>query len=164
MLKINQYIESAEFAIQQDSRNHDKDKYLPLKNAIKQLDGMEGKARRFAEESRREREDAATAKAAADALKPKETNTAAAIQEKRVRFEVQETLDSIALKEARANTDIERANKDLATYQKESDDVNQMLKDSTGIEAAVRGIESCQGDGGRDLSRPGEEKPVGRRE
>ncbi len=133
LVSLNKYIDGAEFAIQQDARNHDKDKYLPLKNAIKQLEGIKEKRDQL-QKRVQAREEAAAEKAAADALKPKETNTAAAIQEKRVRFDVQQNLDSIDLKEARVNSDIDRAKADLITYQKESDDVNQMLKDSTGIE------------------------------
>ncbi len=133
LAQVNKTVETIESNIQQ-LRLQYSDTYPQVKAALKTLELWKQKQADLKVKVEA-REEAAAAKAAADAAKPKEPKTSADLQQIKIRNQVDVDLADIDLKEKHLTDDITRVKAAMATYEKESEEVNQMLKDSTGIEA-----------------------------
>jgi len=130
---LDKAIENGDFQLQQMRRSYN-DKYPPIKTAQTQLDGYKARREALAKKIQAKAE-ADAASAAADAAKPKPaTMTPADVKEMGLKHEVAQKIDGITAQEKFINENIARLKKEEEGYKKGSDDVNQMLKDSTGIE------------------------------
>jgi succinoglycan biosynthesis transport protein ExoP len=131
---LDKYIENAEFNLQQQRKQYN-DKYPAVRNAQSQLDGYKTK-RAELEKKIQAKAQADAAQAATDAAKPKEAaRTLAGIKQAEHHKDIENQLKQIEANEKLINDDITRLQTEQAAYKKDSDDVNQMLKDSTGVEA-----------------------------
>ncbi len=133
LASFNESIDRFEFNIQQLKLQY-ADSYPTIKSMVKQLELLKTKRDALALQVRT-RDEALAAKAAADAAKPKEPVSRADIEQMRIKNDVDDKLARFALKEKQINVDIDRERVAMASYEKESDDVNQLLKESTTIEA-----------------------------
>jgi len=126
-------INKLEFNIQQMKLRY-ADTWPEIKSATKNMEFLKAKRDALALKVQA-RDEAAAAKAAADAAKPKEPTTRADLDQMRIKNDVDGQLEAIARREKQTSDDIKRAETSMAEYEKQSDEVNQLLKDSTGIEA-----------------------------
>ena len=134
LAQLDKYIENADFNLQQ-LRKQFNDKYPTVRQAQLQLDGYKTK-RADLEKKIQAKAQADAAQAAADAAKPKDAaRTMAGIKQAAHHQELENQLKQIDANEKLVNDDIARLQTEQASYKKDSDDINQMLKDSTGVEA-----------------------------
>ena len=134
LAKMDQNIDTAEFNIQQ-MRQQYKDTHPAVVNAQRQLAVLKTKR-----EEMKKKIDAANAAAADEAAK--NTNqkldvnkSLAALAEQRERNGVDVAVDRINAQEKLVNADIAKAKAEQDAWKKESDSTEQMLKESTGLEA-----------------------------
>ena len=134
LVAIDKAIDSMEFNLQQLRKQYD-DKFPSIRAAVRQLDSY--KSRRADLVKRLQaKADADSAAAAADGARSKPVvNTEAALKEAQIRRQVDDDLKAIDAQQKLLDADILRLQTEQASYKKDSDDVSQMLKDSTGIEA-----------------------------
>ncbi len=136
LLKLNRDVDALEFNLQQ-ARKQYSDIHPEVKNLKNQLDLYKAKRDQLAEQLR--------AKAEAEAAKPKDApkkQPNLALESKRQ--EINMDLARIDTAEKQILADIERNEKEVADYKKESDALNQMLKDSTGLEAPYQDLLQTQ--------------------
>lgn len=134
LAKINQSIDALEFNIQQ-MRQQFSDRYPALINAQRQLSVY--KTKRDEVKKKSDADVAAATVAAADeaAKKPDVAKSVAAIQEQKVRHDVDDTIARINAQEKLIKADIDKAQQESDNWKKESDATEQMLRESTGLEA-----------------------------
>jgi len=134
LAQLDKYIDSAEFNLQQLRKQYN-DKYPAIRNAQLQLDGYKTK-RAELEKRVQAKAQADAVQAEADAAKPRDAaRTMAGIKQAEHHRDIENQLKQIDANEKLINDDIARLQAEQALYKKDSDDVNQMLKDSTGVEA-----------------------------
>jgi uncharacterized protein involved in exopolysaccharide biosynthesis len=133
LARIDQNIETQEFNIQQ-MRQQYKDTHPAVVQAQRSLSVLKAKR-----EEVKKRIDAATAAAAAasaqNSTKKPDLNPLAALQEQKVRHDVSVDLSRIDGQEKLIKDNIEKAKAEQEAWKKESDSTEQMLKESTGLEA-----------------------------
>jgi polysaccharide biosynthesis transport protein len=133
LAKLDQSIDTLEFNIQQ-MRQQYKDTYPAMVALQRQLSVY--KTRRDEMQKKVDAANAATAEAAKTAVaKPDVPKTVAAIKEQEVRHGVEEAFARIDAQEKLIKADIDKAKADQEMWRKESDSTDQMLKESTGLEA-----------------------------
>ena len=133
LAKIDQNIDALEFNIQQ-LRQQFKDTHPSLVAAQRQLSVFKSKR----DEIQKKATAAAAAAVAAAENAPKQPDLAkgvAAIKEQQVRHDVNDALNRIDAQEKLIKVDIKKAEAESDNWKKESDATEQMLKDSTGLEA-----------------------------
>jgi uncharacterized protein involved in exopolysaccharide biosynthesis len=133
LAKIDQTIETAEFNIQQ-MRQQYKDTHPALVAAQRQLSVL--KAKREEIKKKVDAANATAAEAAQNATKKVDVNKGmAALAEQKQRHDVDDAIARIDAQESLINDDIAKAKAAQETWKKESDSTEQMLKESTGLEA-----------------------------
>jgi succinoglycan biosynthesis transport protein ExoP len=133
LAKMDQAIENAEYAIQQ-MRQQYKDTHPALLSAQRQLGVLKNKREEV--KKKVDTANAAAVEAAQNATKKPDLNKAAAqMQEQRVRHDVNDAMNRINAQEKLINYDIAKHKTEQDAWKKESDSTEQMLKESTGLEA-----------------------------
>jgi len=133
LAKADLAIENAEFSIQQ-MRQQYKDTYPALVAAQRQLSVI--KTKREEIKKKVDAANAAAAEAAQNATKKPDINKGmASLKEQQERHNVDEAIARIDAQEKLINDDIAKAKAEQETWKKESDSTEQMLKESTGLEA-----------------------------
>ena len=139
---MDQSIETQEFNIQQ-MRQQYKDTHPALLNAQRQLGVL--KTKREEIKKRVDAANAAVASAAQSAAKKPDVNKQlAALQEQRERHSVDDAVARIDAQEKLINADIAKAKAEQDTWKKESDSTEQMLKESTGLEAQYEELKQAK--------------------
>jgi uncharacterized protein involved in exopolysaccharide biosynthesis len=135
LVALDKTIDSLEFNLQQLQRSFKPD-YPPIKTAQKQLLGYREK-RDELEKKIEAKAAADAAKAATEAAKPKNEAllNAANLRDAEARDQYDTTVKHINAQEDQIRQDIERVTKEQESYKTESGQIDQMLKDSTGLEA-----------------------------
>ena len=142
LAKMDQSIETQEFNIQQ-MRQQYKDTHPALLNAQRQLGVL--KTKREEIKKRVDAANAAVASAAQSAAKKPDVNKQlAALQEQRERHSVDDAVARIDAQEKLINADIAKAKAEQDTWKKESDSTEQMLKESTGLEAQYEELKQAK--------------------
>ena len=133
LAEADKAIATLEFSIQQMRQNF-KDTYPALVTAQRNLTVYKAKR-----EEIRKKVEASTAEAAAEeknaAKKQDISKGLAAMQEEKVRYDVGQNVARIDSQEKLINEDIDKAKAEQEAWKKESDSTEQMLKESTGLEA-----------------------------
>jgi uncharacterized protein involved in exopolysaccharide biosynthesis len=132
LVKLDAAIDGMEFQIQTLEKQFS-DSYPGIKNAKKQLQSYKDKREEVAKKAQAKAE-ADAAKAAEDAGKPK-IDTAANINDAKVRHQYQQQIDDYEAKEKLYHDDIARLTEEQEGYKKASAKIDEMLTDSTGLEA-----------------------------
>ncbi len=133
LAKMDSTIENLEFTIQQ-MRQQYKDTHPQMIAAKRQLSVY--KAKREEMKKKVEAANAAATEAAQNAVKKPDVNKQiAALAEQRERHAVNDAFDRIEAQETLIKADIEKAKAEQEAWKKESDSTEQMLKESTGLEA-----------------------------
>jgi uncharacterized protein involved in exopolysaccharide biosynthesis len=133
---IEKSIENAEFNLQGLEKMYSP-KHPEVVNTQKQLDNLKAKRDQLKEKQRLQQE--------ADAAKPKEQTkrpTNPLIVEQRQRYN--EDLARIDANEQQNKDELARLSDEVSKYRKESDQLNQMMKDSTGLEAPYEELHRAQ--------------------
>jgi len=142
LAKIDQNIDALEFNIQQ-LRQQFKDTHPSLVAAQRQLSVFKSKR----DEIQKKATAAAAAAVAAAENAPKQPDLAkgvAAIKEQQVRHDVNDALNRIDAQEKLIKVDIKKAEAESDNWKKESDATEQMLKDSTGLEAQYEELKQAK--------------------
>jgi uncharacterized protein involved in exopolysaccharide biosynthesis len=139
LASLQKEIDNLEFNIQLAHKTHD-DKYPPLRGMQKNLDVFRA---RYADVAKRvqEKQEAAALEAQKEAAKPQPAKTVAGMKLAQQRADIQGAIRSLLAQEKNTREDIDRLEKEKAGYQKESDEINRNLKDSTGLEATYQQLE-----------------------
>ena len=133
LARMDQSIETAEFNLQQMAQRF-KDTHPEMINARRQLAVLKSKREEI--KKKVDAANAAAVEAAQSATKKIDINKSlAAMQEQKERHNVDEAVTGIEAQEKLINDDIVKAKADQETWNKESNSTEQMLKESTGLEA-----------------------------
>ena len=135
-------IDNLEFQLQTLRRSF-AEKYPPIRDREIQLDEFKKKREVLAKKVQAKAE--ADAKAAAEAEKNKQgVPTAASIREAEERHKVDNEIQRIDAQEKLLYDDIAKLKTEEDKFKQESEDVNQLLKDSTGIEAQYEELRNAK--------------------
>jgi capsular polysaccharide biosynthesis protein len=138
----NQELAQLELLIKNEDYNvkelqkHYSEKYRPLQDAETHLAMLKSRREDTLKEIAAKQE--AAAKAGLDAAQSKKVTPS--IREMQVRHQVDDTIRSIDAQEKLINADIDKAKAELTIYNRESNEVSQLLKDSTGVVATYEDL------------------------
>jgi uncharacterized protein involved in exopolysaccharide biosynthesis len=134
LASLDKTIDSMEFQLQ-DLQKRFSPKYPGVINAEKQLASYKTKREQLAKQVQAKAQED-SARVEADAAKPKQAAmTQASLKEEQVRHAVDEEINNYNAQEKLLRQHIEKLRGEEDSYKKESDSTEQMLKDSTGLEA-----------------------------
>jgi uncharacterized protein involved in exopolysaccharide biosynthesis len=143
LASLDAYIENAQYNLR-DLQKRFSDKYPLVKNAKDQIESLQTRRADLKKKIDAKAADDA-AKAAADVANTKDqSKTLAGLRDREFHHTVDDKVTALDSQASSINQEIDRLKKEQEEYKKESADIDQMLKDSTGIEGEYEDLRQAK--------------------